>query len=564
MSTPNNTPIPSNPPGPWPVDYKPRSWQSAAFKTLRAHQGSSFLLEACPGGGKTFPGLRCAWEHLSECRADQVIVLVPTTNLARQWARAAAQVGIQLQPNWSGVGLPRDTHGIAITYQRLAAMPELYRHACAQKRTLVIADEPHHMGESAAWGRAFVLAFEHAAFRLLLSGTPFRSDSDPIPGVTYGPEGEAKPDFVYSYREAIRGRICRKIAFVKFDGELRWASDGAVVEASFGDRLDQRQSRLRHRTAISTHLSDGLVRMIRDADERLTWVREHGHPDAGGLIIACDIQHAQDVARLMERELGEPVTVAHSDDPEGSLRIERFRDARDRWLVAINMVSEGVDIPRLRVGVYATTTKTALFFRQVIGRFVRTIRGMQADPSFLFIPADPALQLLAREIEQEMRHQLSEDDEPALKESDGGDGANSTTFVPLDARVEAAETVMSGMRFADPDQAAAVDALSRRLGIPPEQVLARLEVDNEPVLPPLPAETEFERRERLRRERKRLVGILHHRSGRDYQEIQQWVNEVVAAGRPVTEHTIPELEHAARLLTGAVTGSGDVPGVQAA
>ena len=217
---------------------------------------SSFLLEACPGAGKTFPGLRWACEQLTDGHVEQVIVVVPTTNLARQWAREAAQVGIRLEPNWDGVGLPRDTHGIAITYQRFAAMPELYRHACAARRTLVIADEPHHMGESAAWGGASG-AFEHVPFRLLLSGTPFRSDNDPIPGVSYDDEGEAKPDFVYSYTEAIRGRICRKIAFVQFDGELRWASDGTVIEATFGDQLDQRQSRLRHRTAISARSVTG-------------------------------------------------------------------------------------------------------------------------------------------------------------------------------------------------------------------------------------------------------------------------------------------------------------------
>jgi superfamily II DNA or RNA helicase len=89
---------------------------------------------------------------------------------------------------------------------------------------------------------------------------------------------------------------------------------------------------------------------------------------------------------LIERELGEPVTVAHSDDPEASLRIERFARSRQRWLVAVNMVSEGVDIPRLRVGVYASMVKTPLFFRQVIGRFVRTIKGEQTDPSYLYIP----------------------------------------------------------------------------------------------------------------------------------------------------------------------------------
>ena len=182
MSTANGASAPHRrTPGPWPENHKPRSWQGKAFKALREHATSSFLLVACPGAGKTFPGLRWAWEQLTGGHVEQVIVVVPTTNLARQWAREAALVGISLEPNWNGVGLPRDTHGIAITYQRLAAMPELYRHACAARRTLVIADEPHHMGESAAWGRAFGLAFEHVPFRLLLSGTPFRSDNDPIP-----------------------------------------------------------------------------------------------------------------------------------------------------------------------------------------------------------------------------------------------------------------------------------------------------------------------------------------------------------------------------------------------
>ena len=46
-----------------------------------------------------------------------------------------------------------------------------------------------------------------------------------------------------------------------------------MIEATFADELDERQSRLRHRTALSTVLDDGLSRMIRDADERLTWVR---------------------------------------------------------------------------------------------------------------------------------------------------------------------------------------------------------------------------------------------------------------------------------------------------
>jgi len=542
--------------GPWPDDRKLRSWQGRAAKAIGESTAESFLLEACPAAGKTIPGLRVAHEYVRAGTAQRVLVLVPTVELAVQWAKEAAHVGLRIEPNWQGLVLPRDCHGIAITYQRLAAMSLLYRHACAQQPTIVIADEPHHMGQTAAWGRAYEIASDPAVFRLLLSGTPFRSDNDPIPGVTYTDDGEAKPDFAYTYSEAIRGRICRKIAFVHCDGELRWADHGTVIEATFADQLDERQTRLRHRTAISAALDDGLRRMIRDANERLSWVRQHGHEDAGGLIVCCDIQHARDIARIVEREVGEPAVIVHSDDPGSAARIRRFRRGRARWIVAVSMVSEGVDIPRLRVGVYATTVKTPLFFRQVIGRFVRTIPGMASDPSFLFLPADPELGRLAVQIEAEMRHQLIATEESGRELDRDPAERDPAGFVPLDARLQPWETVMSGLRFRDPDHAAAIDILSVKLQLTPEELLARLGVDERPVLLDLPDETEYERRARLRRERRRLVALLHHHTGREYREIQQETNEIVASGRAINDHTLAELEAAIRALTRQLADTG--------
>jgi hypothetical protein len=415
-----------------------------------------------------------------------------------------------------------------------------------------------------AWGQAYKLATEPAAFRLLLSGTPFRSDNDPIPGVRYDETGQAQPDFAYTYSEAIRGRICRKIAFVHCDGELRWADHGTVIEATFVDQLDDRQSRLRHRTALSATLDDGLTRMIRDADQQLTNVRRRGHEDAGGLIVACDIQHARDIARVVEREVGEPAVVVHSDDPASAQRIRRFRRSRDRWIVAVSMVSEGVDIPRLRVGVYATTVRTPLFFRQVIGRFVRTVSGQQSDPSFLFLPADPELVRLAAEIEQEMRHQLTPTEETTRTVERDGTDQDHSGFVPLDARLHPTETVMSGRRYRDPDEAAAIDLLAVRHQVAPEELLTRMGIDSEPVLRVQPDETEYERRARLRRERKRLVGLLHHQTGRDYREIQQEINEIVAGGRPIDDHTIGDLEAAIRALTRQLADAAASPRQHAA
>ena len=158
-----------------------------------------------------------------------------------------------------------------------------------------------------------------------------------------------------------------------------------------------------------------------------------------------------------------------------------------------------------------------------------------------------------------MRHQLTATEDHGHDNDREGVERDPSGFVPLDARLQPWETVMSGLRYRDPDQAAAIDILSVKLQLTPEELLARLGVDERPVLPDLPDETEYERRARLRRERKRLVGILHHQTGRDYREIQQETNEIAAAGRSVNDHTISELEAAIRLLTRQLADSGGLP-----
>ena len=75
-------------------------------------------------------------------------------------------------------------------------------------------------------------------------------------------------------------------------------------------------------------------------------------------MVAMDQEHAQGVAELLRHRAGVSPIVATSDDPTASERIARFSEGTQPWIVAVRMVSEGVDIPRLRVGVYATTTTT--------------------------------------------------------------------------------------------------------------------------------------------------------------------------------------------------------------
>ena len=176
---------------------------------------------------------------------SRVAVVAPTTHICRQWALDAARYGIELEPNRANSAgpEPRDRHGVAVTYATVAAGAGVHRRRCAERPTLLIADEPHHMGEDATWGRSTVDAFARARFRLLLSGTPFRSDNSPIPWVNYDDDGVSRADYGYGYTDALVDGVCRPVTFHTYGGDMEWVSDGRVRRADFDVMLPGRGGR---------------------------------------------------------------------------------------------------------------------------------------------------------------------------------------------------------------------------------------------------------------------------------------------------------------------------------
>jgi hypothetical protein len=149
-----------------------------------------------------------------------------------------------------------------------------------------------------------------------------------------------------------------------------------------------------------------LPAVLRQAHDQLEAIRTVT-PDAAGLVIATDQDHARGIGAMLRQRFGVRATVVTSDDPTASSRIAAFRAGDDPWIIAVRMVSEGVDIPRLHVGVYATTTTTELFFRQAVGRIVRWTRGERRQRAYLFIPDEARLRALAFGIAEQRRHSLA-------------------------------------------------------------------------------------------------------------------------------------------------------------
>lgn len=530
---------------PWPADRPLRAWQERALERLLESPTGDFLASATPAAGKTTFGLKAAHELLRRGIVSRICVVAPTIHICRQWAADAARYGIDLDPgraNADGTE-PPDRQGVAVTYATVAAGPQVHAAASAGRRTLLIADEPHHMGELAAWGQSAERAFARAAFRVLLSGTPFRSDNTAIPWVRYDDDGISTADHSYTYTDALVDGVCRPITFLAYGGEMEWTSEGKRRSAEFETLLPRAESARRLRTALDSG-GDWIGQVLRDADERLEECRADGHPEAGGLVVAADKEHAAALADRLTKITGLRPPVVTSDDPAASDGIDSFATSRERWLVSVLMVSEGVDIPRLRVGVYATPARTELFFRQVVGRFVRRTPTPRSQMSYLLMPADPDLKLLAARVEEERRHALELD--PMVEERDlpveraaAGEGFTalssnahledviSSTTQPGDALLLFADESSPAMSTSQPPSSTASE---------PEAVVAE----------PAP-EAAFQKRARLRDERAALVSKLARRQGQDHRAVNAWVNRSVGV-RAVADATADQLQRSITLL----------------
>jgi superfamily II DNA or RNA helicase len=516
-----------------------RSWQRDAYDAYFRAQQRDFLLVATPGAGKTTFALTLAAELLARREVAAITVVTPTEHLKHQWAQAAHGLGIALDPAFSNAQgrASADFAGVAVTYAQVAAHPALHMQRTLTRRTLVIFDEIHHTGDALSWGEAVRTAFDPARRRLGLTGTPFRSDTNPIPFVTYARDDDGAlrsvSDYVYGYGPALEHGVVRPVIFLAYSGEMRWRNRaGDELAATLGAPMTPDQLAYAWRTALDPG-GAWISRVLEAADRRLTEVRR-GMPDAGGLVIASDHSDARAYADLLRQVSGSRPVVVLSDDPAASKKIGRFANSSDRWMVAVRMVSEGVDIPRLAVGVYATAVGTALFFAQAVGRFVRA--RQRGEIASVFLPSIPPLLGYAAELEAERDHVLDRrshaDDDPELRElaeanrqRDVPDGLDDTPFQALEASAHFDRVLYDGAEFGV--SAEEEDFLGLPGLLAPEQVAVLLRKRQASgvariagaarVAEPEPARaTARESLAALRKELNGLVAAWHHRTGQQH------------------------------------------------
>lgn len=537
----------------------PRGWQAEALDQYLAQARRDWLACATPGAGKTRFALFVVQSLRAAGVIRRVVVVVPTDALRRQWADTAAGI-VDLCPVEDASDIGKAGYdGYVVTYQQMArgTMPTLVRRDVGRHPTLAVFDEIHHAGENRAWGEGLREAFEPAARRLGLTGTPWRSDSNAIPFVEYQPPGadgksKVRVDYEYEYGRATAEGVCRRVVFHAYDGEARWVDCGHVLEGSLTDDATAV-------AALDSALKPGndwMPALLRRAAAELDEIRTEV-PDAAGLVVADNKWHADTWASVLAKITGERPTVVHDDVPGAKAEIDRFRESRTRWIVAVKMVSEGVDIPRLAVGVYATRAATPLFFRQVVGRFVR-VRPDEDLTASIFVPAVSKLTTHCREIEDELRHEVEaahKEYENSRNDGDGEGQGRLDLWEPLSAsEATFEESIFAGQGFGQPemDEAArkcAEYGFAARDAVKMARFLADYRGAEQPAVTPEPKAKVTPRHryeDQLRGEIKSLSGRVAHRSGATYKEINVAVRK--AGFPPRDQCDIPQLEAVRDLL----------------
>ncbi|MDA7086240.1 DEAD/DEAH box helicase family protein [Pseudomonas sp. SA3-5] len=386
-----------------------RDWQKSCINKALEHFNATphFFCQATPGAGKTRMAAELASRLLDQDRIDLVMCFAPSCQVIEGFRSTfAAVLGRRLDGQIGAVGA-------AYTYQAMEYRDEGFWQLLDDYRVLVVFDEIHHCAGhdpllSNAWGLQILHRVQdRAAFTLALSGTPWRSDDKAIALARYStPEGHLICDYRYGLKDAITDGVCRSPRIVLLDNQKVKLTEALGADSSvrlfpsiaklLGESPITYEELLRHDEVINQILALGCSKL-----NELRQIK----PDAAGLVVATDIEHAQQIALALDTR-GETCRIVTNKTPDAQHVINAFRHSACRWIIAVGMISEGTDIPRLQICCYLSRIRTELHYRQVLGRVLRRT-GESDHLAWLFMLAEQTLQGFAERIADDLPDDLA-------------------------------------------------------------------------------------------------------------------------------------------------------------
>lgn len=407
---------------------KLRPWQEEALaQSLKwlteTKTDRHFLINAAPGAGKTKAACAISSSLFDMGEIDRVVVIAPRVEVVNQWAKDFYQITGKYMGKIKGND--RIETDVCATWGAIQGLQDVFKAVCDNSRVLLICDEHHHAAVSAAWGSGADTAFSSAKYVLVLTGTPIRSDAQETVWLAYDDEGAINhPEegtYSLSYGEAVDLEYCRPATFHRHEGHFTVdLEDGEQISVTSNNpaelspelkRIPGLQRALDFYKLACAPMYEAKGKsprvdgyqgtMIDWASSKLSDLR-YRMPNAGGLVIAPSIQMAEYMVDLIEIMEGERPTLVHSQLLGSDNKIDAFRHTDKRWIVSVAMITEGVDINRLRVLIYLPNALTELAFRQAIGRVVRTGGPDDDTRAYVVMPSFDILETFARRVEDEM------------------------------------------------------------------------------------------------------------------------------------------------------------------
>lgn len=377
----------------WQIECAEKAIQK--FRTNHLH----FFCQATPGAGKTVLAATVASRLLSDDLIDLVLCFSPSLTVADGIKRTFSQT---LNCTFNG-GL--GSIGQSLTYQSIQFLNDEFWQTLRNHRVFVVFDEIHHCSGSDfenanVWGQQVLAKIQGlATYTLAMSGTPWRSDSLPIVMSEYSdPEGKLLVDYQYTLRQAIIDKVCRVPKLVLVDSEYLSVSNDEKVE-SFSSILEMlKQTKTSYQSVI--HNQEAMEYLLGLGCNKLAEIRSQS-PNAGGLVVASSVQHAQTIKNILVEKYTQTVSIVTYRHEEPLAEIERYRQSDAQWIVSVGMISEGTDIPRLQVCCHMSAVKTELYFRQVLGRILR-VNGIENQQAWLYTFAEQSLIQFSERVEQDI------------------------------------------------------------------------------------------------------------------------------------------------------------------
>lgn len=417
------------------MSLKLRPWQESAKNKalnwfLNEKIDKRFLINAAPGSGKTICATTIANKLIDLNEIERVIIIAPRKEIVRQWKEDFRTITnrsmIVVTGRNEDVGLD-----LCATWNSIQSNSMLFEDVCKNFKTLVICDEHHHAAVNAVWGCGAEKAFEKSKYVIVLTGTPIRTDGSEPVWFSYAPDGgklthPQEGTYSLTYGEAVDLKYCRPIFFHRHEGKfkirLKEGDNELLVSGTDGIQVSENnlnKSLIRsleksldfYTLARSPqYLNDGKspdlnsyqTTMIEWGIKKLL-ITKNRLSNAGGLVIAPNIKVAEYMAKILEKLTGEKPIIVHSKTPNPEDRIEAFRYSKKDWLVSVAMISEGVDIKRLRVLIYLPNPQTELAFRQAVGRVVRSYDKDDDSRAYVIMPTHNIFEEYARRVEREMQ-----------------------------------------------------------------------------------------------------------------------------------------------------------------